>query len=114
MNPKNLYDIYNEVNKCQPLGISLFRIRDVNTLDDYVTCKVNIWKWDYQNKPDSMWILLLQPPFNYYYQLDSFRPILNLRQPKYTLLSSKSEVQYFRSKGENFTLSLLQTRYKFI
>ncbi len=107
MKPKSLYEIYVEINKGQPLGVTFFRIRDVLTLEDYVTCHVKDWKWNWENKPEAIWVLLLEEPFNYFHQF-------NTQVKKYTLLSSMDELQYFRANGEQVSMNILKSRYRYI
>ena len=103
--PKSLYDIYKEIMQ-GTIGITCFRVRDTDTLIDYLICRHHMWKWDWQNMPDQMWAKSLDEGFsNIYYPMDC-------HADSYALLSSRAEIQYFRTLGPDLTEAELQLSYK--
>jgi hypothetical protein len=93
MNPSTLYDIYLDlIHKRHYMGITCFRVRDVQTCMDYLICNSEMWKWDYQNLPKQLWALLLEPNFNSYYPMPADEPV-------YCLLSTPEELNWFKTIG---------------
>jgi hypothetical protein len=103
---RTLHDIYEDlVKKRHYMGITCFRVRDTDTLLDYVICRSEHWEWDYQNMPKRMWALLLEPGYNCFYPMDATEKI-------YTLLSTQKELDYLKTLGSKFAVDVVKMAYQ--
>lgn len=83
-----------------------FRVRDVNTLNDYLIYKFENWTWN-NNYPWNVWGLLLAPTFTHNFSLKA-----DLK--KYVLLSNGNELRYFRTIGSDLAIQIVKSSYYYL
>ena len=103
MKSQTLHEIYKQAQNFYT-NLKCFRVRDTETLMDYLICHGDRWKWGYDSVPKEMRCLLLEAPFSNYYIVSCFDPI-------YTLLSDKKELDFFGGFGERVAIEATKKGY---
>ena len=103
LEPKTIYQIYEQLLEWR-VGITSFRVRDIDTNSDFLIYKSEQWAWDNSHMPKKVIGLLLADGFRCDYALPCDEKV-------WTLLSSKKEVDYLRVIGSSTIPDLIKINY---